>query len=425
MINTNVLIKDIRVIDPNNRMDGIYDVLISDGILKFIDKQIDVEDMRIHDGRGQVLAPGLVDVHVHLRDPGYTHKEDITSGAQAALAGGYTSIIGMANTDPVMDNVELVKEFYKKAYDQPIYIYTVAALTKGLEGKELVDMEALAEANVKGFSDDGMPVMDSNLVYEAMERAKALDLPLSFHEEDPRYVTDYGINTGEIAKSLNLVGSDPMAESILIARDLVYAYFTGAKIDIHHLSTTLGAELIEMFKNLGTSVEAEVTPHHFSLTENSIKEYGTNAKMNPPLRKSEDKYRLIRGLKEGSLGIIATDHAPHSSDEKDQAFKDAPSGIVGLETALALGITNLVKPGYLSLYKLIKRMSTTPAEFYNLNAGHLNIGEEINAIVFDPEQTWTVTEDDLKGKSKNSPFIGKELTGKVIFTLARGRSYKI
>ena len=374
----------------------------------------------IIDARGLYIAPGLVDVHVHFRDPGLTYKEDITTGAAAAAAGGFTTVVCMANTKPPVDRAEILENLSYREKNLPIHVLNAACVTQNMEGRLLTDMAALKKAGAVGFTDDGFPIQDERLLFEAMTEAKRLGLPISLHEEDPIFVGSPGINQGPAAKELGLAGASALAEHTLTARDCLLALQTGARTDIQHISSRLTVELIRFMKGLGADVWAEVTPQHFSLTEECVKEKGTLAKVNPPLRSEEDRKALLRGLADGTIDMIVTDHAPHSSKEKEQEFAKAPSGMIGLETSLALGITNLVRTGVLSLPELIRKMTSAPAAFYGLDCGFVKEGKPADLVLFDDQRKWIVKESDFRSKSKNSPFIGTELYGKVIYTICGG-----
>lgn len=413
-----MIIKNGRVIDPSNDFDEIVDLWIDDGKIKEIGVLDKASDIDVIDASGCIVAPGLVDIHVHLRDPGFTHKEDIDSGAKAAAAGGFTTLVAMANTEPIVDNEKVLKSVINKMNKSKINIYTVAAVTKGFRGKELVNMESLYKLGAVGFSDDGIPIDDEEIVLKAMGKAKEFDLPLSFHEESPKLIGIPGINEGKISKKLNMKGAPDVSEDIMVARDAMLALFTGAKIDIQHISSGNSVEFVRFIKKLGAKVYAEVTPHHFSLTEEAVLEYKSMAKMNPPLRREGDRKKIIEGLKDNTIEIIATDHAPHSYHEKDVEFSKAPSGIIGLETSLALGITNLVRPGHLSLVELLKKMTINPAKLYKLEGGNLNIGSPADIVIFREDEPYIV--DKFLSKSSNSPFIGQTLYGKIKYTICGG-----
>ena len=416
-----ILIKDGRVVDPASGVDEGLDVVLEDGRVKALGKFPKTEDyQRVIDAKGKIVAPGLVDIHVHFRDPGLTYKEDIATGAAAAAAGGYTTVVCMANTKPVVDSVEVLSELLGRMKQLPIHVLSAAAVTKGLQGKELTDMRALRAAGAAGFTDDGIPIMDSALLFEAMKLAKELDAPISLHEEDPALIAAAGINQGPVSKQLNFGGAPALAEESLVARDCMLALRSGARVDIQHISSGVSVDVVRAMKGLGAGVFAEVTPQHFSLTEQAALERGALAKVNPPLRGEADRYALIRGLKDGTIDFIATDHAPHSPEEKERDLNQAPSGMIGLETALALGITNLVRKGHLTMLQLLEKMTVNPARFYGLDAGTLRAGAPADLVIFDEREKWTVEEDKFRSKSRNSPFTGMELYGKVYCTICGG-----
>lgn len=373
---------------------------------------------RIIDASGMVVAPGLVDVHVHFRDPGLTYKEDIHTGARAAAKGGFTTVVCMANTKPIIDNEETLRYVLEEGKKTGIHVLSCAAVSKGFKGGELTDMEGLLAAGAAGFTDDGIPLMDGAFVRAAMEEAARLDTVLSFHEEDKAFIRENGINHGRVSDELGIYGSPALAEDSLVARDCVVALDTGATVDIQHISSGHSVEMVRLAKKLGAHVWAEVTPHHFTLTEEAVKKHGTLAKMNPPLRTEADRQMLIEGLKDGTIDMIATDHAPHSKEEKDRPLTEAPSGILGLETALALGITGLVKPGHLTVCQLMEKMSFNPARLYKLDCGRVEAGAPADIVIFDENRRWTV--DGFESKSSNSPFLGETLTGKVMYTICGG-----
>ena len=415
-----ILIKDGRVVDPETGLDETLDLIIEDGRIKEIGKFSESESYeKIISAKGKIVAPGLVDIHVHFRDPGFTYKEDVETGARSAAAGGYTTVVCMANTKPVIDNVEVLKELEKREETLPIHVYNTAAVTMGLKRQELTDMTELLKAGDIGFTDDGIPIKDEKLVMEAMKTAAQLDVPISFHEEDPDLIGNSGINSGEVARKLGLEGAPALAEEVLVARDCLLALRTGAKINIQHVSSEVSVQIIRLMKKMGAKVYAEVTPQHFSLTEEAVLRKGTLAKVNPPLRTEKDRYALIQGLREGVLDVIATDHAPHSPEEKNRELKQAPSGMIGLETALALGITNLVRKGHLTLSQLLEKMTVMPAGLYGMECGNIKKGANADLVIFDEREKWRV--EHFWSKSENSPFIGEELYGKVKYTICRGK----
>lgn len=418
-----IMIRNIRLINPGSNTDEIVDILISKGEITAIDIHAkstirEIQADTVINGRGLIAAPGLVDVHVHFRDPGYTYKEDMHTGALAAASGGFTSVVMMANTKPAIDNAELLKNSLDKAKEEKINIYSVADVTKGLEGKELTDAGSLKAAGAVGLSDDGMPILDEKLLKEAFIKAAALDLPVSLHEENPEFIVNNGINAGFASEELKIEGSDRQAEISMVERDLKLALETGVTLNIQHISTKEAVKLVREAKKKGGNIHAEATPHHFTLTEDAVLTYGSLAKMNPPLRSEEDRMAIIEGLKDGTIDIIATDHAPHSREEKEKPLTEAPSGIIGLETALALGITTLVDKGYLTILELIDRMSTKPAGMYGLKAGEIKMGNPADIVIFDPNEEWIVS--DFISRSSNSPFIDWRLKGRVKYTLCGG-----
>ena len=420
-----IVIKGGRIVDPGRNIDAEGDVwLDGDKIKKVVlggEHGELTEGAQVIDAAGKVVAPGLVDVHVHFRDPGFTYKEDIHTGATAAAKGGFTTVVLMANTKPVVDNAETLNYVLEEGKKTGINVLSTAAVSVGLKGQELTDMEALKAAGAAGFTDDGIPLRDGALVRAAMEKAAALNMPLSFHEEDPAYIKQNGINHGEVSEKLGIYGSPALAEDAMVARDCMIAKDTGAAIDVQHISSANSVAMVRLAKALGANVWAEVTPHHFTLTEEAVFEHGTLAKMNPPLRTKADRDALIEGLKDGTIDIIATDHAPHSAEEKARPLTEAPSGITGLETSLALGITSLVKKGHLTMVQLMEKMSLNPARLYHLDCGRLEEGRPADLVIFDPEKAWTVKAEEFASKSANSPFIGEELTGKVTYTICKGK----
>ena len=385
-----ILIRKGRVVDPVTGRDEVLDVLLDGNTICKTGKDLQAGEAEILDAEGLVVAPGLMDAHVHFRDPGLTYKEDIETGAAAAAKGGFTTVVCMANTKPVVDNVETLAYVQEKGEKTPIHVLQAAAITKGLKGEELVDMETLADAGAAGFTDDGIPLMNEKLLLEAMERAKRLGLPMAFHEED-----------------------------VMVARDCMLALHTGASVCIQHISSKNSVELVRLAKRLGADVHAEATPHHFTLTDEAVLKYGTMARMNPPVRTEEDRMAIIGGLQDGTIDMIVTDHAPHSAEEKARPLAEAPSGITGLETSLGLGILSLVEPGYLTLMDLMRLMSKAPAEFYRMVPGGITEGAPADLVIFGEHEKWKV--DHFASKASNSPFTGWELPGKVHYTICSGR----
>ena len=415
-----LLIKNGYVIDPQNNLEGKMDILVENGKIKEIASVINQENntCNIIDAAGYIVSSGLVDVHVHFRDPGFTYKEDIFSGAQAALRGGFTSVVLMANTKPAVDNEETLKYIMEKGRQTSLKVYTCAAVTKGLAGKELVDIKALRQSGAAGFTDDGIPIIDTALLDQALRLVAECGVPISLHEENPALITNNGINRGKASAHFGIGGSPREAEYSLIARDLEIALKTGVILNIQHISTKEGVALIREAKKRGKNIYAEATPHHFSLTEEAAITYGTLAKMNPPLREEEDRRAIIEGLRDGTIDIIATDHAPHSKEEKERPLTEAPSGIIGLETALPLALTNLVGKEGFSIADIITLMSCNPAKLYGLKAGTLSVGSAADIVIFDATQVRKA--GNYVSKSQNSPFTGMDLTGVVKYTIVNG-----
>lgn len=422
-----IRIKNGRVIDPESGFDGAADLILKGDRIYQVRRAGEPEEGlganehydQVIDASGLVVAPGLVDVHVHFRDPGYTYKEDIHTGAAAAAKGGFTTVVCMANTNPRIDDVETLQYVLEEGRKTGIHVLSCAAVSKDFQGRELTDMEALKEAGAAGFTDDGIPLRDGAFVRQAMEEAARLKVPISLHEEDPAFIRENGIHHGMISEKLGIYGSPAVAEDTMVARDCMLALATGAWVDIQHISSGNAVGMVRLAKELGAKVWAEVTPHHFTLTEEAVLTCGSLAKMNPPLRTARDRERLIQGLKDGAIDMIATDHAPHSREEKALPLTKAPSGIIGLETSLALGITHLVKPGHLTMVQLMEKMSRNPARLYQLECGRLCAGAPADLVIFDEGESWRV--EDFVSKAENSPFKGAVLQGRVKYTICGGQ----
>ena len=417
-----MLIKNGTVINPETKETFKADLLLEDGMIRTIDTTCSLTSAdtdTVIDAEGLVVSPGLIDTHVHFRDPGFTYKEDIHTGALASAKGGFTSVICMANTSPTIDSLPVLKDVLERASKEAINIYQAASVSYGLKGEKLTDMDALKEAGACGFTDDGIPLLDAKFCYEAMEKAAALDVPISLHEEDPAFITNNGINRGEVSEKLGIGGSPAIAEEVLTARDCMLALHTGADLVIQHISSGNSVALVRNAKAMGAHVHAESTPHHFTLNHEAVLKYGTLAKMNPPLRTEKDRLEIIEGLKDGTIDLIATDHAPHSMEEKSKELTSAPSGIIGLETSLSLGITSLVEPGHLTLPELLEKMTINPAKLYKLPAGRMEINTPGDLVIFDPKEEWTP--DTFASKSCNTPFKGVTLKGKIHYTICGGK----
>ena len=417
-----MLIKNGFLIDPASDTERLVDLRITDGLIQTL---ADAGTLTPENGEdeldaaGLMISPGLVDTHIHFRDPGFTYKEDLHTGSLAAAAGGFTSVICMANTSPVIDSVPVLKELMEREALEDIHIFQAAAVSCGLKGEEMTSMKELAAAGACGFTDDGIPLKNAAFLYKAMEEVKALDLPISLHEEDPAFIETNGINHGPVSDALGIYGSPSIAEESLVARDCLLALRSGAQVVIQHISSGQSVELVRTFKAMGANLHAEATPHHFTLTDEAVLKYGSLAKMNPPLRTEKDRLAIIEGLKDGTIDLIATDHAPHSTEEKSRPITQTPSGIIGLETSLALGITSLVRPGHLTLSQLIEKMTINPANLYHLPCGSVTEGKAADLVLFDPNEKWIP--ETYASKSSNSPFTGWELYGKVKYTICDGK----
>lgn len=415
-----ILLKEGRVIDPATGFDKIADVLIENDRIINIEENIDAKDAQVIDCRGCIVGPGLVDVHTHFRDPGLTYKEDILTGAKAAAAGGYTSVVLMANTKPSVDSAETLEYVLDKGKQTDIHIYSCGAVTKGLKGEELTDFKELKKAGAIGLTDDGIPLLNESLAENAMSEAAKHGMVLSFHEEDPKYIENNGINHGKASEHYNIGGSDREAEISMVRRDLEIAGKTGATINIQHISSKETIELIrEAKKKYPGKVYAEATPHHIALNEEAAIKYGTLAKMNPPLRTEEDRQAIIDALMDGTIDFIATDHAPHSKEEKEKKITEAPSGIIGLETALPIANEILVKQYKMSFLKVFCKMSLNPARLYNISAGKLAKNEIADVVVFDEKLAKKY--EKSYSKSQNSPFLGHIFEGNVVMTICGGK----
>lgn len=418
-----LILKNGYMTDPASGTEGYYDILIdaeSGTIQRIVPRgALTADAAEIIDLNGQIVAPGLVDVHVHFRDPGFTYKEDIHTGAAAAAKGGFTSVVLMANTKPAVDNPDTLAYVLNKGKETGIHVYTCANVTMGLQGRELTDMEALSGQGAAGFTDDGIPLMDEALLRAALRTAEKCGKPVSLHEENPAFIKNNGVNAGKAAAHYGIGGSPREAEISMVERDLQIAVEEEADLSIQHISTKEAVELVRQAKKKSRHIFAEATPHHFTLTQEAVVRYGTLAKMNPPLREEEDRLAIIEGLRDGTIDMIATDHAPHSAEEKAKPITEAPSGIIGLETALSLGIRELVDKGYLSMMELMEKMSLAPAKLYHLNAGYLGEGGPADLVIFDPKKEWVVKE--FVSKAANSPFVGETMPGVVSYTICGGK----
>lgn len=414
----NLLIKNAKIVSPS--VSGNVDILVKDGVVARLGNNIEKTDCRVIDAEGLYAIPGLVDMHVHLRDPGFTQKEDIITGCKAAAAGGVTSLLAMPNTKPTTDSAQTVEYILNKSKNADARVYVSASITKGLKSEEPTDILELKKAGAIALSDDGRPVINTRFLSEAMKKASQLGMRVVAHCED-LFLADSGIiNDGEVSKKLGVKGIPAAAEDCGTAREIALAAALDVPVHICHVSTKTSVALIRDAKARGVNVTAETAPHYFSLTEDELLKRDADFRMNPPLRTKEDVLAIIEGLQDGTIDAIATDHAPHTPEEKAD-FEKSPNGSIGMETSLSVGITYLVKTGLLTLEQLVEKMSVKPAEILNIPAGKIAVGENADIALVDLSEVWTVDENRLHGKSKNTPFKGRSLTGKVKTTILGGR----
>jgi dihydroorotase len=416
-----LIIRNGRVIDPTQRLDGQMDVLLVDGNVAQLGANLQHDDATVFDATGCIVCPGLIDVHVHLREPGGEHKETIKTGARAAAAGGFTAVCAMPNTDPPIDDPASVG--YVRAAglrSGGARVYPVGCVSVGQKGERLTEIGEMVEAGAVAITDDGRPVGDAGLMRLALEYTQSFGIPVANHCEERSLSKGGSMNEGLVSTRLGLTGIPNAAEDVMIARDLILAELTGGRLHLQHVSTRYGVELVRQAKARGVRVTAEATPHHFCLTDDAVEGYRTEAKVNPPLRAEMDRQAVVEGVRDGTLDVIAADHAPHHYDEKEQAFEDAPFGMVGLETALGLVLAKLVTPGVIGLADLVERMSCAPARAFSLPGGTLEVGSVGDVTVFDPNPLWTVDPARFLSKSKNTPFTGWQLQGQVRLTVVGG-----
>lgn len=418
-----ILIKNGRLIDPSEKKDGMFDVLLADGKVADVQPKgkISAPDAEVIDASGLVVTPGFIDLHTHLREPGGEYKETIQSGTASAVAGGFTSVCCMANTDPVNDNASVTDYILRKAQEfGSCHVYSIGAITKGLKGEELASIAELREAGCVAISDDGLTVQSTKLMRLAMDYAKSFALPISTHSIEAGLAKGGSMNESLMSTKLGLKGSPAAAEDIIIARDILLAELTGAHLHVGHVSTQGGIRLIEDAKKRGVHVTCEVAPHHFTLTDECLAGYDTNFKMCPPLRSKSDVQAICEAFKKGNvIDAISTDHAPHGIVDKEVEFEHAAWGIIGFETALALSL-ELVRKGFLTLAQMVELLTSRPAAVFHLPGGNLRVGSIADVTIFDPEKSWMLTKENIVSKSKNSPFINHSLKGRVIKTIVSG-----
>ncbi len=419
---TPLMLRGGRVVDPANGRDEVCDVLIRDGRIEGVGRNLGTPDGATErDVAGLIVCPGLIDVHVHLREPGGEHKETIATGARAAAAGGFTAVCAMPNTDPPIDDPASVGYVLAEGLRaRGARVYPVGCISVGMQGERLTEIGEMVDAGAVAITDDGRPVPTAGLMRLALEYARTFDIPVADHCEDKTLSRGGSMNEGLVSTRLGLIGIPNASEDVMISRDLLLAELTGGRLHIQHVSTRRGVAMIREAKNRGIRVTAEASPHHLTLTDTAVDAYRTDAKVNPPLRAEEDRLAVVEGLRDGTLDIIATDHAPHHYDEKEQAFEDAPFGLVGLETAVGLMLTHIVDAGVLSMTQLIERMSVNPAKTFNLVGGTLSTGAVADVTVLDPAHRWTVDPKALLSKSRNTPFAGWELRGRAALTIVGG-----
>ena len=415
-----LLIQGGRVLDPARKIDCQLDLLIEDGKIAHQGRDLSAEGAQVLDVAGLVVAPGLVDMHVHLREPGFEDKETVASGCAAAAKGGVTTLVAMPNTRPAADCPDIVKLVRDKAAVTGVNVLPAGAVTVGQRGEQLTDFSALKAAGIPALTDDGVPIQNLALLRQAMQEAKVLDLPLLDHCEDRDMVQNYAVNEGAVSRKLGLPGRPAIAEELQIMRDVMLAEETGAHVHICHISTARGVDIVRQAKARGVRVTCETCPQYFTLTEEEVLLQGAMARVNPPLRTQADLEGIRAGLADGAIDAIVTDHAPHTAEEKSKPLPDAPSGMVGLETSLALALTGLYHSGLLPLSRVLALMSASPAALLGLDKGTLAVGRDADLVLFDPDEVWVIDKEQFASKGRNTPFHGRTVRGKVKYTISRG-----
>jgi len=417
-----VLIKNGRILNPADNTDKVCDMLLNDGIIEKIEENITAYADKVINAYGMWVMPGFIDLHVHLREPGFEYKETIESGSKAAAAGGYTTVCAMPNTKPSTDCKEIVDYILKEAKEKAVVnVFPIGAITKGQEGKELTDIEEMVKAGICAISEDGKTVVNAQLLKEAMIKAKELGIPVFSHCEDINLVNGGCMNDGEQSRKLGLKGISNDSEDVIVARDIVLAENTGAKLHLCHMSTKGSIQLLKEAHDRGVNVTGEITPHHFTLSDEVVDINDTNTKMNPPLRSKDDVEAMRKALKDGIAEVIATDHAPHSEEEKAREYDKAPFGIVGSETAFALSNSVLCEEGYLSPIALAEKMSYNPAKILGIEKGDISVGKCADITIVNPEKVYKIDKNKFYSKGKNTPFDGYEVKGSVEYTIVGGK----
>lgn len=417
-----MLIRQGRIVDPVTGIGGVMDLLIENGKIAVLGSRISDPEAEILDGEGLTVCAGLVDMHVHLREPGFEYKETIETGTLAAARGGFTTIACMPNTRPVIDTPELVELVKEKAAGAcGVRVLPIGAVTVGQKGETLTDFGKLKQAGAAAFSDDGVPVQNANLLRDAIILARRQGLPILSHCEDADMVKNHAVNEGKISRKLRLPGRPAIAEELQVTREAMLAEETGGAVHICHVSTARSVGIIRRYKRRGVKITCETCPQYFTLTEDEVLKQGALARVNPPLRTAADVEGIIQGLQDGTIDAIATDHAPHSMEEKGRPLSEAPSGMVGLETALAITLTELYHTGKMSLSDVIGKLTAQPAAILGLNGGRLALGGDADLVIFDPNETWTIDPERFVSKGRNTPFGGREVKGKVKYTIVGGK----
>ena len=416
------MIRKGRVVDPVGGIGGVMDILVEDGRVAVIGSELTAPSARVIDARGLTVCAGLVDMHVHLREPGFEYKETIQTGCLAAARGGFTSIAPMPNTRPAADCPERIALVRQKAAQAcGVHVWPIGAVTWGQKGQALTDAAALKKAGAVALSDDGMPVQNANLLRDALIRCRRQELTILSHCEDADMVKNYAVNEGRVSRALGLPGRPAIAEELQVMRDAMLAEETGAAVHICHISTARSVEIVRQFKKKGVPITCETCPQYFALTEDELLSRGTLARVNPPLRTRLDVEGILAGLKDGAIDVIATDHAPHSAEEKARPLPEAPSGMVGLETALAVTLTSLYHTGVMDLSDILRKMTINPAFILRIPKGRLSLGGGADFTIFDPDEEWTVDPEQFASKGRNTPFAGRTLKGRVKYTIVDGK----